>query len=246
MPKFIQYIFIALASNGFSISVTAQTFPSDSLFLQKSVDSAIALQKRTLGENLRLYNGPAYSLSYSGTKGHPYFLADSLQPATILYDGGIYHNIPLLFDLISDDVVISSFHHDQLLTLVKDKVDGFLLAGHSFERLDNDSSHGAYVSPGFYEILYKDSTAVYARHEKKLKELARVEGIDARFIDFHYYFLRRDNLYYSIDNESSLVNAFGNRKKDVKTYLHKNHIKFKKDPISAMVHAAAYYDQVKK
>jgi len=46
--------------------------------------------------------------------------------------------------------------------------------------------------------------------------------------------------------ERDLLDLFNEQKTDVKKYLRKNDLRFKKDPGNTIVKAAEYYDQLKK
>jgi hypothetical protein len=230
--------------NGCFIPGYSQDNPADSSFLSLSIQNAISVQRQGLGDNLRLYNGSAYTYSYSGTKGHPFFASDTMMPGDLHYDEGVYNSIPMFYDLVTGDVIITSFTRDHNIMLVSDKISQFQLSGHRFVRLQKDSTHGAAIQTGFYDLAYSNMTEVYVQREKKLKEVAKAEGIDARFIEFNYYFIKRNNKFYSIGNRSSLLDAFTDKKNELKKYLRKNHYNFKKQPELTLKKAAAFYDQL--
>jgi hypothetical protein len=243
VPKLFRFVLLILVCNGCFIWSYPQSNHADSAFLTLSVSNAVSVQSQQLGENLRLYNGSAYTYSYSGTKGHPFFRLDSMLPGDLLYDEAYYSSVPMFYDLVIGEVIISSFARDHNIMLVGDKISQFDLLGHHFVRLQKDSTHGATIQTGFYDQVYSNQTVVYVKREKKLKEVAKAEGIDARFIDFNYYFIKRNNLFYSISNSGALLDVFADRKNELKKYLRKNHYNFKRQPEITLIKAAEYYDR---
>lgn len=245
MPVQTRLLLLLLACNGFIICSKAQTSAAnDSLFLQQSVANATILQQRGLAENLRLYNGVAYTGSYSGTKGFPFFAADTLQPGSLLYDGVLYRNVPMLFDLTTGDLLADSYNHGYNIKLVTNKVSDFYLAGHRFTRLENDSTHGTVINPGFYDLMHDNKTQVLVKREKKLEQIARTEGLDARYKVYEYYFIKKNDAFYRVESSTSLLNIFADKKNEVKNYLRENHLKFKKNPELTIIKAAEFYDHL--
>src|SRR3982751_1819689 len=75
----------------------------------------------------RLYNGIEH-LGYSARiKGHAYFLQRELQTGTLIYDELEFTNVPMLYDLLKDQVVILHFNHFTKIGLVSEKVKAFTL-----------------------------------------------------------------------------------------------------------------------
>jgi hypothetical protein len=231
-----------LACNFFYYVTLAQPITNDSILLKTAIYNTIALHKAGIAENLRLYNGTEYTGSYSGTKGFPYFSTDSLRPGNIQYDGSDYQEVPMLFDLVTGEVIITSFKQEHYIKLLRDKITRFDLLGHTFIRVDTDSTTG--INSGFYDLLYNNKSAVLIKREKVLRQVARSEGIDARFAEYDYYFIKRAGTYFHVFNMSSLLEAFPGKKNELRSYLRQNHLNFKKDPENTMVKSAAFYDQL--
>jgi len=243
MPKLYRFISIVLACTCF-LFTKGQVISNDTLFLQQAVDSTVSVHRTSLRENLRLYNGIAYNVTYDGAKGFPYFDSESMQKGNIFYDGTLYNNVPLFYDLVSDELITESYDHQYNIQLLSDKISYFTIAGHQFVYLLKDSTHGAFMNTGFYDLLYRNKSLVLVKREKKLKEIAKAEGIDAKFIPYAFYFMRLNDTYHKINSSATLLDAFGDKKNIIRSYLRKNNFRFKKDPENTMVKAAGYYDQL--
>jgi len=63
-------------------------------------------------------------------------------------------------------------------------------------------------------------------------------------ISENIYYIKKEGVYRTIRNKSSLLSVLKNKKKEVQQYLKTNDIKFKKEPERAMIMAVRYYDQL--
>jgi hypothetical protein len=243
LPKLYRFVSVILPCTCFLVA-RGQSFSNDSLYLRKAVDSAISHHKQSLAENLRLYNGIAYNIVYPGAKGFPYFNSERMQKGDVFYDGALYTDVPLFYDLVRDELITESYDHLYNIQLLSDKIRYFTIAGHQFIYLLNDSAHGTLMTSGFYDLLYSNRSMVLVRREKKLQEIAKGEVIDAKFTSYTLYFIRVNDSYHKIGNNAGLLAAFADKKNMVRTYLRKNNLNFKKDPENTMMKAVAYYDQL--
>jgi hypothetical protein len=98
----------------------AQELTVDSLTNSLYNSYGVRLYFNALGENAHIYNGYEYSTPDRNIKGSPYYLADSPIPAELIYDGNYYQNIPVLYDLTKDEVVINRLDQNYKISLVND------------------------------------------------------------------------------------------------------------------------------
>ena len=229
----------------FQVSVEAQyNRTPDSVFQQRMTDSVIRNYYNTVGENMQLYNGSEYAGSYSRTNGHPYFETDHLQKGAVLYDGVLYQDIPLSYDLSRDELIISSYAQNFNLKLVSEKVVYFSLLNHVFVRIESDSLLNSTVATGFFELLYSGKMMVLAKRVKQLQSGAAEEK--PKFVQYNRYYIRQANSFSQIESERDLLRVFNDQNEEIKKYLHKNGFKYKKDPGNTIVKAVEYYAQLKK
>ncbi len=196
------------------------------------------------GENLLLYNGVEYAHSYPHTTGHPFFLTDTFQQSSVVYDGVLYQNIPLAYDLISDAVVIKN-KSNFLIELKREKLSWFLLPHHFFVSLSSGEVKNKAIEPGIYEVYDYGTISVFIKHEKIVKQAANAADPDY-FTGYDYYFIKKNNDFFAVKNSNALLIVFDDKKDEMKTYLHQNHLNFKRNAEAALLKAAAYYAQIKK
>jgi len=191
----------------------------------------------------RLYNGVEH-LGYSfKIKGHAYFLQKELQTGSIVYDGLEFINVPMLYDLLKDQVIIQHFNGFTKIGLVQEKVTAFTLNGHHFIRLD--SLVDATLITGYYDELYTGRLKVLVKRGKYVEETIKDE-LEREFIQKDLFFIQKEGTYHEIKNYKGLLTLLKDRSKEVKQYLRKNRIKYRKGPENAIVKATAYYDSLNK
>ena len=238
MPKRIFHILLICI---FSQYATAQN--ADDTTLPENALNAINAYYQTLGEESPLYNGSEY-LEYAHTlqEGHPFFLSTSFVNGNVNLNGMIFRDVPMLYDIIKDQLITLDFQRVYKINLPADRVHQFFLSGHLFVRLTRDSTDQ--ISTGFYDQLYQGKTSLFARREKKILEKYSNVQISKVVISKNIYYIKKDGIYHVIKNKSSVLAVLKDKKKDVQQYLKANNIKFKQEPEKAMIMAVKYYDQL--
>src|SRR4029078_7096188 len=238
MPKRFFYILLICA---LSRQATAQN--ADDTTLRENALHAIGVYYQNLREESPLYNGSEYlEYAYTLQEGHPFFQLPTFVNGNINLDGMMFHDVPMLYDIVKDQLIIQDFQRVYKINLPADKVQQFFLLGHVFVRLPRDSS--GEIKTGFYDQLYNGKIGLFAKREKKILEKYSNVQISKVIISENIYYIKKDGLYHTIKNKSSLLAVLKNKKKDVQQYLKTNDIKFKREPERAMIMAVKYYDQL--
>src|SRR5471030_2089761 len=80
---------------------------------------------KAIGSQSRLYNGPGYELNNNRANnvGNPYFRdTTGLVNGAVAYDGIVYTNVPLIYDLYHDLLVSHLYNSTFLYELLSDRV----------------------------------------------------------------------------------------------------------------------------
>ncbi|MBS1606373.1 MAG: hypothetical protein JST42_27185 [Bacteroidetes bacterium] len=231
---------VALASFLFSMPLfcRAQTPPIDSGALR----SAILTYTRSDAAETMLYNGILYPGYDHQAQGHPFFGSDGFVTGSIHYDGIIYPELPLSYDLQKDVLVIPNKQRNTTIQLLTEKLSGFTIDGHDFVYLLPDSSAVNPPAPGFYEVLYKGTTTALVHHRKLVRAGVHTED-PSTYIQYDDWYLEQNDHYQAIHNNTSLISAFRKNYKPLKEYLKKNRLNFKKAPAAALAGAAEFYSR---
>lgn len=163
----------------FTFQLSGQTPQADSLNYLSAVKNAKTLYRQFIDPPTGLYNGAEYvDYSYQITEGHPFFESADFNPGSVVYDGILYENVRLLYDIIKEQVVIKDPFEVYKPALINERVNEFTLSDHKFVRLVENDSANAAINTGFYEVLYSGTTGVYKKQKKKIQEnIAFTNGI---------------------------------------------------------------------
>ena len=218
----------ALLVLGLSQRALGQPTQPDTTLLATASGRLNQQYTRARGNELGLYSGPEYREYLRGnTQGTPFFAQNTPQPATLVYAGYTYSNVPLRYDLLRGQLVLGVPGSSRQLRLVNEQVARFTLSGHSFIRLVVDSSAGSPVRTGFYDMLVEGPVRLLAAHYKTQQTSSRAEGVQSEILARDEYFVYKDHRYYSVSKGADVVRLFPQNKAVLRQYIQDNNLNFK-------------------
>ena len=240
MSRFVPaFILLAIL---FPITKTAAQTSS----IQSVADSFInakAFFQNEIKEDAHLYTGKEFIKYSVNIKGHPFFETDQMQTGTIFYDGTLYENVPLLFDIVSKQVIINRYHDNLKIKLLNQKIKYFTLAGHRFENIFSAEGRDESITNTFYDIMYNGKGSVLVKRIKHIKNSLKAED-PASFAEEDELYVRKGKNLYAIDSKNSVLQAFSDKKDAVKTFIRKNKFRFKKNTEKELIMTAEYYSTI--
>ena len=210
-----------------------------------SLKNTIAYFQNEIGEDAHLYTGKEYTPYQKGIKGHPFFVPAQMQNSDIFYDGTLYTNIPLLFDIVRQEIVINRYNQNVRIKLLNEKVKYFTLGGHRFENIALTEGKDEYISNGIYDIVFDGKASVLVKRFKRIKYPLKAEDPPG-FVEEDAFYIRNGNSFYAVDDRSSLLQALNDKRELIKTYIRKNKFRFKKNIEKELIMTAAYYSTLNK
>jgi hypothetical protein len=229
-----------------AFTANAQTVLPDTSFVQQAVAGAVESYSKTVGMQAHLYTGPEYfALSKPHVEGHQFFSEKSFARGAVLYDGVWVEDVPLLYDVVLDEVITIHSNTGFSQMLVKEQVKAFKVFNHSFVHIKSDSLQGATLQPGFYDVLYNGKVQLVAKRKKSLQERASVNGMEGRYDIVDRFYLRKDGAYHQVSNKRSVLKVLQEEKKVLSKFARANKLKFKKERESAIIQIAQHYDTLK-
>jgi hypothetical protein len=222
----------------------AQELTTDSLTNSLYDSYPVKLYFNSVGENAHIYTGYEYFTPDRNIKGSPYYLSDSPWPADLIYDDSYYRNIPVLYDVVKDEVVINRLGQNFKISLITDKLKSFTIRRHEFIRISRDSSNGVELTTGFYDRLYNGKTIVLAKRRTRLQETYVYSQIIYEYIRQDIYYVVVSGQATEVNSKSSVLKLFNSKKSEIKTFIRKNKLNFKSDFEKTLVAVSAYYDQL--
>lgn len=206
-------------------------------------DSLETYTRSRLGADSRLYNGREYIRNGTPAKGFPNFQWDSLHSGTLTYDGIAWSDMLLEYDLAQDQLVVRDDSNSLLISLVPEKTPVFSIGPYHFRYMM--AATGQLPEPGFYQELFASgTTSLLARKRKNLIPPSSVDE-PARYIQIDAYYLLQNGTANKIGNQSELLQVLGDKKEELKRYIRKNHLSFKRDFEGSLTQTVTYYGQLK-
>ena len=244
--------FMVLASIAISCTITptvtnAQLNKTDSAFYQSAILNAINIYHASAGDQTALYNGSLYyGYPFRFKQGTPYFVADTVWiKGSVTYDGILYKDVTIEYDNLQDFVIVQ----DSLywVQLNGKKVSEFTLLNRHFVRLEKNNVNKDIVTTGFYEVLYNGNVSIFRKDIKQIHEEASiVEGVERAVIVSSHYYIKKGDMIYPVSKESEITDILPDKKKEIRQFLKKNKLKFRKDKDNTLLQVAAFYEQLTK
>jgi len=244
LPK---YLLLFLLACGIKSRALAQTAPDSLNTKPTSVYANIEQDfNKKLGPQSRLYNGMQYDQYDPHIKGNAYFDdVDSLHNGSVFYDGFLFTNVKMLYDIYKDVAVIVLYNNFMRISLISEKVSYFNLLDQHFIYVKNDPTNSNSLKTGFYGELYGGRIQVLSKKTKSIQNSTDYTGnIIPYFSPAKDYYLFKNGKYYTVNSQGAFLDVLADRKKEVKQFMKSNNIKFKKSPEQAMAAIAAYYDHL--
>lgn len=210
---------------------------------------AVGLYNQKMKNQALIYNGPEYHEPNVPSSGHPYFMEDFMENGTINYEGEIYTDIPMLYDVSRDRIIIEHFDQSGVgvqLIPHKERILGFLLYDRRFVHLTTEII-GQHMRPGFYDVLYdKGGIRALVKHRKEPLETVSQGGVLVSYEPKDQYFIFRDGQYFSVKAKSGLLRALKDEKKTLTQFMKKNVLSFRQNKERVIVAVVEYYDKLKQ
>ncbi len=212
---------------------------SSSCFAQLAAKTDVANPELFFNANInhqsRLANGIAFEEYYYNVIGSANFQElTAFSIGSIIYDGIRFDSIPLMYNLHQDKLLLPLTEFTKY-SLISQKVSDFYINNHHFKYIHVVDTTTTNVRSGFFDILYSGKQKMLAKRTKSMyQKIENQRDMFFRFSSKTVYYLERDNKYYPVSSQASLLNYFKDKKKELKSYIKTNKIKFRKDPEQAM------------
>ena len=213
----------------------------DTVFLSSSIENTRALFEKSIGVQSNLYNGVhAKRYNYDIAELLPFYFPD-WENGSVQYDHELYSNVPLLYDLVLDKVIVSQILTAAEIELITIKTDWFTLRDHTFIHLRQDPLV-KYIDDGFYELLYDGNIRLYAKKKKIIKE--HIEGlkIEHEISAVDRYFIYKEGHYTPVKKLSSVLAVLSDKDKELKSYSKQSKLNFKKRTEASLKQIVRFYD----
>jgi hypothetical protein len=201
---------------------------------------------KSIGQQSHLYNGREYDYYPSNIKGNAYLMDVNVwSPGSVDYDGYLYKNVNMLYDINKDELVILLYNKVTKISLLTERIKSFDLLGHHFIYIQNNPLSNNSVNTGFYDQLYAGNIKLLVKRSKSIQNSSSSQTIETYFSPSTDYYLYKNGGYYKVNSKGSFMDVLKDKKKELQQFIKSNNISInKKDREQAMVKLAEYYDHL--
>jgi hypothetical protein len=228
----------------YSLPLCAQSV--DTTFVRTAADNAAKLYEQQILGQSALYNGKEYKEPEQTNDQHPFFGSDDWVYGSVNYHSQTFNQVPLLYDITSDALVTENFYNAEEIVLVKERLEGFTINGHTFIKINNKTTGGMLPASGFYELIHDGPTQVIARWQKTIRERIVGQEIEIDFDARTRFYVFKNGKYFIVRNKGALLKILGDEKAALRQYIKKNNLQFRQSPDVMLKQLVAYYDTLKK
>jgi hypothetical protein len=219
----------------------SQTNAKDTAFVQTAILNAQAVYARAMNGQSNLNKGTEYPTYESlQPNEHAYFMSEDWIDGTINYGGEVYKNVSMQFDLFRDKIVVEHTLSHIAMELINENIKWFDLLGHRFVFVKSDDKK----REGFYDLLYDGKVKALAKYEKSQQKNIKDKKVTYYFAERTHYYLFKEGNYYPVSSKNAALDVFSDKERELKQFLKKEKISFRRDRTAAMARMAAFYDQV--
>lgn len=232
----IQKLYLPIVFGVFMISAKAQ-YPQD------------VIADSLLSEHLRIIDNSYDSITHNPNRfvtgkfyyprgdkyNHPYFLDFNWKSGFVNNQGELFPVTMMKYDIENDVLVILEIIENlgyavQLDTRV---IKEFFIDGHHFEYIDDAKKEG------YYERLYDSNTYIWSKWKKMSSNPVFGNPV---YVHKTYYMVRKNNSYFEVNNLRDLMNAYSDKKQELKRFIKENKLVFRKDRAGTIKIIANQYD----
>lgn len=189
-----------------------------------------------------LVNGRQYLLSHPWAEGHPFFPEQDFSGGVVFVRGERFEGVKINYDAEGDRLLLdisASKPWVRHLALNDLLVDSFYLGSRVFVHARTlPAMPGGLV---FLEKLHEGRFVLLARHQKKFKAEFNQWKPYGEYIAFPVrLLLLREGAFHDVSREKQWLDMFPAHRKEVRKFLHRHKIHFRKATTEQLKQIAAY------
>lgn len=218
--RFLISSLLFLFSIGFPLRSQVKSFESGNTDLTRLIEIIY-------GQDDLLYQGRFYREPNPNADGNPYFIDKNWINADIYLKERTFQNIPIKYNIHTDDIIIQIKHQQYMKVLVSippELIDSFRIEKHLF--ISTLHLPGG-QNQGYYEKIYKGNR-IYLLHYSKHFADSRTSMHPNGYYSKAYsnLFIVNGDVWTRISGKREFLQYFEPGKKNLKKFLRKNHIRF--------------------
>ncbi|KAA8482460.1 hypothetical protein BDE36_3435 [Arcticibacter tournemirensis] len=241
VSQFFELLLVLAASNN---HLSAQ-IRDDSVFVSGIVQKITRTYIEQLNTEAPIYNGKMYRPVFNlNDGGHTLFQSNQYTKGTIVYNGHIYQDVNLMYDMVKDQLVLLNFDQVGGIVIWPQYVDAFSLHQHTFINIRPDSTTQKSIAPGYYDLLYQGKTSLLAKRIKELIETPNQNAVKRTVSQQNKYYLLNHSGYTLIKGKKDLLRLLSRTRNENLQYIKTERLNFKKELERSMIKLLSYHDSI--
>jgi hypothetical protein len=185
---------------------------------------------------LSINNGIVFKdafITESKEKIHRYFNKNSFELGSLHYNGQIYFNVLLKYDLFKDDIIVKILYENNfsVLRLETEKIKEFNIQDNFFVSASFFEERDVSVEKRFYEKIHLSKKySLFKTSEKKVSQYKAEYKVYDKFTLVENFYLLYNNKFYLIESKKDFKKIVPSLKTKIYSFFKKNKKILKKDP----------------
>lgn len=192
-------------------------------------DKILEIANSAYGPDDRLINGKYYQPKHFYAEGHPYFLTKDWSEASLYIKGILFSHINTKYNIEDDAIIIQHIFKNRIsknILLHNSFVDSLIIGMHIFHNTTNFQTEN---SIGIAELIYNGTIKAYYKHTTEFYNKLSENFLNGRYLEpKRKLYLFEKNTFYPIKRKKDFLSHFPEHTKEIKLFLRKNKIRFKK------------------
>lgn len=197
---------------------------------QMAQQSPLEYYKASIPLTPEVFNGGIYVEYPNAYIGHAYFQTNSYTYTDIVFNGITYRDIPSLYDLVTQNIVVLNPIHANKVMIQSNKVSAFIINAQKgavrFIKGKSLGVGGDYQENFLEEII---PNRLFAYHRKSVQREINGLNRDFRFDSYENLFLLHSGELISVNGKNDIIQALGINKKTARAMLKEKGIKYRAD-----------------
>ena len=192
-------------------------------------------------KDLAINNGTQHFPYSPAIEGTAYFISDSWQNGTIEYEGVVYDNIRMNYDLVKDRLVIAREGQNIFISLYSPRISWFSFSGYKFVRIEKKENTDP--PTGFYRVLATGKVNLFSRTTKIISEKIQDREVVRKFEQTTRHYIQKEGVYYEVHNKKALFNILKEQRNGIQGIIAQKKLRYRKDTEDFILSAVQYYNK---
>lgn len=191
--------------------------------------------------------GLVYEPEVYSAIGHPFFLENNTQKATLWFNGDKIDSVFVKYDLYNQTLILShniNINMYKYIILNPKSIDRFEIIDKNnitYKFIPSSSYSGLPKEITFYEVAYSNQIK-YIIGRKKVIELANDNKSMFQQDQRNFFFI--NSQLFEANSKRDIYKLFGNYKKEIKSFVKRSKIRIKKNSTKEITQVIIFYEKL--